>query len=95
MERSRFDYVAYDEKSVELQTKIKEKCQELESLMFEAQAQDSIELDHSPQFILANRWYEEYMMNLEYTYMASGKYIRDIQIGRDPGTKLQEERKDI
>jgi len=80
MDRSRFDYVAYDKAATEAQAEIKSKCQELEA---------SVE-----GLLKPSRWKSLFMTNLEIAYMAAGKAIRDEQIERDSSTKLQEGRGD-
>ncbi len=75
---SRFDYVAYDERSQALQAEAKELCQKLESFI------DRLSIGRPHALALTK---------LEECYMWIGKLIRDQQLAGDGDHKLQEERK--
>lgn len=74
----RFDYVKYDEISSAQQAELKQKAQELESLI------NKLYAPHAKLRALDK---------LEETYMWIGKAIRDDQIGRNGSAELMEERK--
>ena len=75
---SRFDYVKYDEQSVEIQEDAKAVCLVLENLV-----QKNLKPGRASALALTK---------LEEVYMWIGKQIRDDQIARNKETELQEER---
>ena len=75
MSKTRFDYVKYDNDSVAMQAMIKKKVLDLEALL------EGL----GPK----TRWHELFIDNLEYTYMCAGKYLRDLQLSRNPETELE------
>lgn len=75
---SRFDYVKYDEKAVDLQRLFKFKFEDLEALI-----RDGINEGRSKSLVYTK---------LEEAYMWIGKAIRDDQIVRNGSAALQEER---
>lgn len=81
MNNNRFDYVKYDDKAVSAQNDLKNKIQELETLVE----------THLPQ---PSRAKSLIMTKLEEAYMWMGKAIRDDQVIRNGDVELQEERKD-
>ncbi len=74
---SRFDYVKYDEQSVEIQAEIKKKCEELEA---------------SIEKLNPGRYKSLALTDIESVYMWAGKAIRDEQIARNGAAPLQEQR---
>lgn len=74
----RFDYVAYDDKSKQIQSFLKEEFGYLEK---------GIE-----QTLKDSRYKSLAITKLEEAYMYIGKAIRDEQIERNNGAELQEER---
>lgn len=83
---SRFDYVKYDEKSVEQQNVLKQKFQSIELLI------ESISADSESEKKAAGRSTSSALTYLEIAYMWVGKAIRDAQLARNTATQLQEER---
>lgn len=78
---SRFDYVKYDQRAINIQTAIKEKFEHIEAYVNE--------------FLPACRATSLLLTALEEAYMWSGKAIRDDQILRSKdGVQLNEERKE-
>jgi len=78
---NRFDYIKYDEKSVETQKALKEVFTLIERNI-------DLELKDSRAKLLA-------LTKLEESYMWCGKAIRDDQLIRNGQIELQEERNNI
>lgn len=76
---SRFDYVKYDKRSIEIQEPCKDLCRSLEALI---------------SCLGTGRATSIALTKLEECYMWIGKAIRDDQIARNCSSELQEERKD-
>lgn len=74
----RFDYVAYDDRSQEIQAGLKELFKDVEEVLELA--------------IKSPRAKALVMTKLEETYMWVGKAIRDDQIARNGTAELQEQR---
>lgn len=74
---SRFDYVKYDDESLQFQADCKAAAINLET-----------EIGH----ISNARWREAALMKLEEVYMCIGKGIRDDQLKNNRESPLQEER---
>lgn len=86
---SRFDYVKYDEDTVDVQNVCKALCQELEAVI------NNIGMDNGVMTHEAGRGKASALTKLEECYMWIGKALRDDQIRRNDGAfDLQEERKD-
>lgn len=78
MQRTKYDYVAYDSEHTEMQGNFKKAF---------------IALDEAVESALPSGRYKELVfIKLEEAYMYIGKAIRDRQIAIDQGTKLQEGR---
>ena len=75
---SRFDYVKYDDKAVEMQNGVKYQVTELERFI--------------ESFCKSPRAKALALTKLEECYMWIGKAIRDDQIQRNGSAELQEER---
>jgi hypothetical protein len=82
----RFDYVAYDAKSIEIQKKAKELVTALETFTF------NIGGPGAPASTDVARARALAITNLEQVYMWIGKAIRDDQIFRNGSAQLQENR---
>lgn len=77
---SRFDYVKYDQRAMNIQAEIKTKFEEIEAYVNE--------------FLPDGRAKSLLMTSLEETYMWAGKSIRDDQVARNGSAPMQDERKD-
>lgn len=77
---SRFDYVKYDEESIQAQNELKTQFQNLET------AVNCLIPDGRAKSLV--------LTNLEEAYMWCGKGIRDAQIKRNGSAEEQPERKD-
>ena len=75
---NRFDYVQYDQETLDTSLKIKNKFQELEQMI------DCLENGRSKSLIYTA---------LEEAYMWTGKALRDEQISKNLKTELNESRK--
>ena len=88
---SKFGYINYDEKAVQVQRALKEKCEQLERDINRIGAS----LDPLVDKAFCSRSKEFAIAKLEEVYMWIGKAIRDEQIARNlsGNPPLQEERK--